>query len=75
MTGEPHKEALEALAARGRLRALTRGHGTDFTSNDYLALADSPAALARGGDRAALARGVPVGAGGSRLLTRQSSRT
>ena len=61
-----HKNALDALAAKGRLRALTRTGGRDFTSNDYLALADSPAL--RGAVAAALARGVPVGAGGSRLL-------
>jgi len=61
-----HKNALNALAAKGRLRALTRTGGRDFTSNDYLALANSPAL--RGAVAAALARGVPVGAGGSRLL-------
>lgn len=61
-----HQQALSALAAKGRLRALTRTGGRDFTSNDYLALADSPAL--RDAVAAALARGVPVGAGGSRLL-------
>ena len=59
-------KALAKLAAKGRLRALTRTGGHDFTSNDYLALADSPAL--RDAVAAALARGVPVGAGGSRLL-------
>ena len=61
-----HAAALDALAAKDRLRALTSTRGRDFTSNDYLALAQSPAladAVA-----AALARGVPLGAGGSRLL-------
>ena len=62
----PHHKALQALAAKGRLRALTRTGGRDFTSNDYLALADSPAL--RDAVAGALARGVPVGAGGSRLL-------
>ena len=57
---------LEALAGRGRLRALTLSRGHDFTSNDYLGLAESPALGAA--VTAALARGVPVGAGGSRLL-------
>jgi 8-amino-7-oxononanoate synthase len=38
----------------------------DFTSNDYLALADS--AALRDAAAEALARGVPLGAGGSRLL-------
>jgi 8-amino-7-oxononanoate synthase len=61
-----HQQALSALAAKGRLRALTRTGGRDFTSNDYLALADSP--VLRDAVAAALARGVPVGAGGSRLL-------
>jgi 8-amino-7-oxononanoate synthase len=61
-----HQQALNALAAKGRLRALTRTGGHDFTSNDYLALAQSPAL--RDAVAAALARGVPVGAGGSRLL-------
>jgi 8-amino-7-oxononanoate synthase len=62
----PHQQALHALAAKGRLRALTRTGGRDFTSNDYLALAEDPAL--REAVAAALARGVPVGAGGSRLL-------
>jgi len=38
----------------------------DFTSNDYLALAESQALRDAADD--ALARGVPLGAGGSRLL-------
>ncbi|MGE3148242.1 MAG: 8-amino-7-oxononanoate synthase [Pseudorhodoplanes sp.] len=61
-----HEQALEALAHRGRLRSLALRQGTDFTSNDYLALGDSDAL--RQAAFAALARGVPVGAGGSRLL-------
>ncbi len=61
-----HKDVLEGLAARGRLRSLTGTRGLDFTSNDYLALADSP--VLRDAVAEALARGVPVGAGGSRLL-------
>ena len=61
-----HTEVLDALAARGRLRGLSRARGVDFTSNDYLALAGSP--VLRDAAAAALARGVPVGAGGSRLL-------
>src|ERR1700712_1283849 len=66
MTGEPHKDVLDALAAKGRLRALAPRAGIDFTSNDFLALAESPAL--RDAAAHALARGVPVGAGGSRLL-------
>ena len=61
-----HDKALEALAAKGRLRTLSSGRGLDFTSNDYLALADSP--VLRRAVLLALDRGVPVGAGGSRLL-------
>lgn len=66
MTGDPHKNVLDALAAKGRLRALSPRGGRDFTSNDFLALAESRAL--RDAASAALARGVPVGAGGSRLL-------
>jgi 8-amino-7-oxononanoate synthase len=61
-----HERALDALSRRGRLRALETAHGIDFTSNDYLGLAQSPELAAAVG--AAIARGVPVGAGGSRLL-------
>ncbi len=57
---------LAGLAARGRLRKLAPRIGMDFASNDYLALAESPELAAAA--RAALARGVPIGAGGSRLL-------
>jgi 8-amino-7-oxononanoate synthase len=63
---DPHKSVLDMLAAKGRLRALTATCGRDFTSNDYLALAESAALRDAAG--AALARGVPLGAGGSRLL-------
>ena len=61
-----HAEVLDALQARGRLRNLSRSHGVDFTSNDYLALAESQ--VLRDAAAQALARGVPLGAGGSRLL-------
>lgn len=57
---------LDKLFDTARLRRLQPRMGVDFASNDYLALAGSPrlsAAVA-----AALARGVPVGSGGSRLL-------
>jgi len=63
---DPHKDVLDALEAKGRLRALSRNRGLDFTSNDYLALAES--AALRGAASQALGRGVPLGAGGSRLL-------
>ncbi|OUS39123.1 8-amino-7-oxononanoate synthase [Rhodobacterales bacterium 56_14_T64] len=61
-----HQQALEALKSRGRYRSLIPRAGHDFSSNDYLGLAGSD--LLRDAAIAALARGVPVGAGGSRLL-------
>ncbi|MGN6820930.1 MAG: 8-amino-7-oxononanoate synthase [Sphingomonas sp.] len=57
---------LDALTARHRRRALAARAGHDFASNDYLGLAGSPEMRAIVAD--ALARGVPIGAGGSRLL-------
>ena len=38
-----HQDVLDGLAAKGRLRALKGRRGLDFTSNDYLALAESDA--------------------------------
>lgn len=61
-----YEQALEALNRRGRLRRLEGRAGVDFTSNDYLGFAESDAL--REAARAALERGVPAGAGGSRLL-------
>lgn len=61
-----HERALAALARRGRLRALIPQTGIDFTSNDYLGLAASAELRDAAGE--ALSRGVPLGAGGSRLL-------
>ena len=63
---EAHKRALEALKRRGRLRSLAPRAGLDFSSNDYLGLASGPALRAAASE--ALARGVAVGSGGSRLL-------
>jgi 8-amino-7-oxononanoate synthase len=57
---------LERLGARGRRRTLTEQAGIDFSSNDYLGLANS--IDLRTAAREALSRQVPVGAGGSRLL-------
>jgi 8-amino-7-oxononanoate synthase len=57
---------LDRLSAIGRRRRLERFDGLDFTSNDYLGLANSSELRAAAGE--ALSRQVPVGAGGSRLL-------
>lgn len=57
---------LAGLAARDRLRALAPRRGCDFASNDYLALSAAPEL--RDAVAQALARGVPAGSGGSRLL-------
>ncbi|WCK15701.1 8-amino-7-oxononanoate synthase [Agrobacterium tumefaciens] len=57
---------LAGLNRKSRLRALAPWQGIDFTSNDYLGLADAPRLKAAITD--AIERGVPVGAGGSRLL-------
>ncbi|WFU05458.1 8-amino-7-oxononanoate synthase (plasmid) [Rhizobium sp. CB3171] len=57
---------LNGLERKGRYRTLLPQGGVDFTSNDYLALANSPRLKAA--ITAAIERGVPVGAGGSRLL-------
>jgi 8-amino-7-oxononanoate synthase len=57
---------LRALDERGRYRRLHGRTGIDFTSNDYLGLAGSDEL--RQAAVEAIARGVPVGAGGSRLL-------
>ncbi len=63
---KPYEDALADLEERGRLRQLALPAGYDFTSNDYLALADSQEM--KEAVRQALDRGVAVGAGGSRLL-------
>ncbi len=57
---------LESLSSRGRRRALAAASGRDFSSNDYLGLAASPEL--RDSALEAARRGVPIGAGGSRLL-------
>ncbi|MDB5704534.1 MAG: 8-amino-7-oxononanoate synthase [Sphingomonas bacterium] len=61
-----YRDDLAQLAAQDRLRALAPRHGVDVSSNDYLALASAPR-LAEA-VAAAVACGVPVGSGGSRLL-------
>jgi 8-amino-7-oxononanoate synthase len=61
-----YEATLAGLERRERLRTLMARDGADFSSNDYLGFAGSKRlAMAV---TAALQRGVPVGAGGSRLL-------
>jgi 8-amino-7-oxononanoate synthase len=57
---------LQGLRRKSRLRELGPRRGVDFTSNDFLAVADSPRLKAAIID--AMGRGVPAGSGGSRLL-------
>ncbi|MES2988736.1 MAG: 8-amino-7-oxononanoate synthase [Pseudomonadota bacterium] len=57
---------LAGLAKRSRLRRLIAREGLDFSSNDYLGLAGSAQLASAVAD--AIARGVPLGSGGSRLL-------
>ncbi|BCM17755.1 8-amino-7-oxononanoate synthase [Mesorhizobium sp. J8] len=69
MNGPPlarYEATLQGLARKDRLRRLAPRSGLDFSSNDYLGLAS----CGRLGNAvaAAIARGTPVGATGSRLL-------
>jgi 8-amino-7-oxononanoate synthase len=57
---------LRELKDKDRLRTLRARAGVDFTSNDYLGLAESEELRTAASD--AIARGVPIGSGGSRLL-------
>jgi 8-amino-7-oxononanoate synthase len=61
-----HSDDLTRLSGQARLRALTPRRGKDFASNDYLGMARAPRLSAA--VEAAIARGVPLGSGGSRLL-------
>lgn len=61
-----HHSDLAALRERSRLRALVTRSGIDFASNDYLALSSAPRMTAA--VEQAIARGVALGSGGSRLL-------
>lgn len=61
-----YRRILAGLERKGRHRALLPAMGIDFTSNDYLALANAP--RLKNAVAAAIERGVPVGAAGSRLL-------
>lgn len=60
------EKSLKALERRHLRRYLMTSEGIDFSSNDYLAL--SVSAPVRAAVRDAIDRGVPMGAGGSRLL-------
>jgi 8-amino-7-oxononanoate synthase len=57
---------LDDLRQKGAYRRLRPAAGADFSSNDYLALADC--SRMRAALTLALERGIPSGAGGSRLL-------
>ncbi|MSO84811.1 MAG: 8-amino-7-oxononanoate synthase [Rhodospirillales bacterium] len=63
---ERFRARLADLADRHQLRRLTPASGVDFSSNDYLALARHDGIRRRLGD--ALAGGIALGSGGSRLL-------
>lgn len=61
-----HQTLLQNLSSRDCLRALKPQTGLDFSSNDYLGLAQHDGI--RQSLIAALAAGIPLGSGGSRLL-------
>jgi 8-amino-7-oxononanoate synthase len=61
-----HTADLAGLGEKARLRSLAPRRGIDFASNDYLAMSSSPRLAAA--VQEAIARGVPLGSGGSRLL-------
>ncbi|AJD45506.1 8-amino-7-oxononanoate synthase (plasmid) [Rhizobium gallicum bv. gallicum R602sp] len=61
-----YERTLAGLERKGRARALIGQSGIDFTSNDYLGLAQSE--RLKNAIAEAIGRGVAVGAGGSRLL-------
>jgi len=61
-----YETILNQLERKGRRRKLFAQSGKDFTSNDYLGLVGSQSL--RASVISAIERGVPVGAGGSRLL-------
>jgi len=63
---DEHREALARLERESRIRWLVPRNGRDFSSNDYLGLAN--ARELREAVRKALDRDVAIGAGGSRLL-------
>lgn len=62
-----HEKYLNSLSGKAQRRSLSLSNGINFSSNDYLALANSDdlklAAIA------AIQSGIAIGAGGSRLLS------
>lgn len=63
---DKQRKLLDIVAGQDRYRRLIGQRGVDFSSNDYLGLSAAPRMRRAIAD--ALERGVPVGAGGSRLL-------
>ena len=63
---DQHRNDLADLTRANRRRALIANVGIDFASNDYLGLSTDPHLAQAVTD--AIARHVPVGSGGSRLL-------
>src|SRR5690606_26315148 len=63
---DPFHQQLDALERAGRKRSLIIPPGKDFSSNDYLGLANSD--FLRQAAHAALDSGSARGSGGSRLL-------
>lgn len=61
-----YAKTMAGLERKSRIRSVTVASGIDFASNDYLGFANS--ARLKAAIRAAVDRGVPVGAGASRLL-------
>jgi 8-amino-7-oxononanoate synthase len=61
-----YESTLAGLERKARMRTLLPRQGVDFTSNDYLGIANAP--RLKVAILAAIGSGVPVGAGGSRLL-------